>query len=130
MKKIIRNVIVLGIVVLVAFWAKGYYNDRYVIADSFYTQIPLNEVNEDSWLLDSNGNPVEEGKRYSLMGYNQSGMPREVSFTKRGKAEDYYAPGTYIRVDVSKTLEIGLDIVQKQDVPEKALEYLIDTPHS
>lgn len=121
MKKI-GIIAVIVIIVCGAFWAKGYYNDRYVATDSFYTQIPLNEVNEDSWLLDSDGVKQEKGKEYKLMGYNKSGEQREVSFTQKGTAENYYAPGTYIKVDVSKTLEVGVGVVDKNSVPEKALE--------
>lgn len=38
------------VVVLVAgaFWTKGYYNDRYVVSDYYYTQLPEDEMNEDS----------------------------------------------------------------------------------
>lgn len=103
-------------------WAKGYYNDRYVVSDTFYTQIPLDEVNEDSWLVDANGVQQERGKAYELIGYNKSGEKREVSFNQKGTAENYYAPGTYIKIDVSKTLEVGVAVIDKQNIPEKALE--------
>lgn len=119
--KIAIVVVILAIIVAGAFWAKGYYNKRYVLADSYYTQIPLDEVNEDSVLLDDNGQEAADGKQYSLVGYNEAGEKRNVSFFARGKAEDYYAPGTYIKVDVSETLEIGESIVEESEVPEKAL---------
>lgn len=124
-KSIKKKIIVIAVVLLVvcgAFWAKGYYNDRYVVSDSFYTQIPSNEVNEDSWILDADGVPQEEGKQYDLIGYNEEGKEREVSFKKQGTAEDYYAPGTYIKVDVSKTLVVGTEVVEESSVPEAALE--------
>lgn len=121
MKKSIRNIIIIAVIVFVAFWAKGYYNNRYVVADSYYTQVPINEVNEDSWLLDSKGVQQEKGKRYDLVGYNQQGESKNVTFTKRGTAKDYYAPGTYIKVNVSQTLVIGVEVVEQNQVPEKAL---------
>lgn len=124
MKKTISIIAIIGIILCGAFWAKGYYNDRYVISDSFYTQIPLDEKNEDSWLKDANGVQQEKGKEYNLLGFNQNGDERKVRFIKRGTSEDYYEPGTFIKVDVSKTLEIGVSIVEKDDVPEKALEKL------
>ena len=41
MKKIITIIVTIVIVMCGAFMVKGYYNDRYVASDSFYTQIPL-----------------------------------------------------------------------------------------
>lgn len=122
MKKKAAVMIVLILIVCGAFWAKGYYNDRYVVSDSFYTQIPLDEVNEDSWLVDADGVQQEKGKEYDLIGYNQEGEEREVFFQKRGAAEDYYAPGTYIKVNTSKTLAVGIEVVEKSSVPEAALD--------
>lgn len=122
MKKTVAIVVGILVVVYGAFLAKGYYNDRYVVSDSFYTQIPLDEVNEDSWLVDADGVQQEEGKAYELVGYNSLGEERAVHFTKKGKAEDYYAPGTYIKVNTSKTLIVGMGIVSREDVPEAALE--------
>lgn len=52
MEKKTKKGIVIAVVVLLvvagAFWAKGYYNDRYVASSFYYTQIPKDEVNEDS----------------------------------------------------------------------------------
>lgn len=124
MKKTISIIAIIGIIICGAFWAKDYYNSRYVISDSFYTQIPLDEKNEDSWLKDSNGVQQEKGKEYNLLGYNKNGDERSVHFIKKGTSKDYYEPGTYIKVDVSKTLEIGVSTVEKNDVPKKALDKL------
>lgn len=123
MKK--KNLFILAVAIFLvagAFWAKKYYNDRYMISDSYYTQIPEDEINEDSWLVDSDGVKQVKGKEYTLMGYNDRGEEREVYFTKTGSAEDYYAPGTYIKVDASKTLVVGLEVVDKVSVPQAALE--------
>ena len=120
-KKIIILVTVL-LVVAGAFWAKGYYNDRYVVSDCCYTQIPEDEVNEDSWLLDKDGVKQAKGKAYTLTGYNEQGEPCEVYFTRSGSAEDYYAPGTYIKVSMSKTITLGAAVVEESAVPQTALE--------
>ena len=120
-----KKVILLAVVLLVvagAFWAKGYYNDRYVASDCYYTQIPQDEVNEDSWLVDKDGVKQAKGKSYTLTGYNEQGEPCEVHFTKSGSAEDYYAPGTYIKVSMSKTITLGVAVVEESDVPQTALE--------
>ena len=120
-----KKLIILAVVLLVvagAFCAKGYYNDRYVVSDCYYTQVPEDEVNEDSWLVDGDGARQAEGKSYELMGYNEQGEQREVYFTKSGSAQDYYAPGTYIKVSMSKTITLGVEVVEEQSVPQLALE--------
>lgn len=122
MKKKIGIVAVILIVIAGAFWVKGYYNDRYVVSDYYYTQIPENEVNKDSWLVDADGVKQEKGKAYELVGYNAQGEAKEVYFTKKGSAKDYYAPGTYIKVGASNTLTVDVEIVGETDVPQMALD--------
>ena len=120
-----RKIIILAVVLLVvagAFWAKGYYNDRYVVSDCYYTQIPEDEVNEDSWLVDKDGVKQAKGKSYELMGYNEQGEQHEVYFTKSGSAEDYYAPGTYIKVNTSKTIVLDVQVVDASSIPQPAME--------
>ena len=121
MKKIISIIAVVIVIVLGAFWAKGYYNDRYVATESYYTQVPIDEVNKESWLVDANGVKQEKGKKYDLIGYDEQGNSKELNFVVRGTPENYYTPGTYIKVDSSKTITLGESIVEKQNVPEKAL---------
>ena len=125
MKKIITIIVTIVIVMCGAFMVKGYYNDRYVASDSFYTQIPLDEVNEDSWLVNKDGVNQEKGKEYNLIGYNQNGERTELSFKKKGNAEDYYEPGTYIKVNTSKTLVVGVEIIIESDIPKEALNKII-----
>ena len=120
-----KKLIILAVVLLVvagAFCAKGYYNDRYVISDCYYTQVPEDEVNEDSWLVDKDGARQAEGKSYELMGYNEQGEQREVYFTKSGSAKDYYAPGTYIKVNTSKTIVLDAQVVDASSIPQPAME--------
>lgn len=106
-----------------AFWAKSYYNNRYVVSDHYYTQIPQNEeVTEDSWLVDADGVKQAKGKEYCLTGYNDRGEARELQFTQSGGAEDYYAPGTYLEADTSEMLVLGVRVVEEAAVPSTALE--------
>ena len=120
-----KKIVILAAILLVvagAFCAKAYYNDRYVVSDCYYTQVPEDEVNEDSWLVDKDGARQAVGKSYELMGYNEQGEQHEVYFTKSGSAQDYYAPGTYIKVSMSKTITLGVEVVGEQSVPQLALE--------
>ena len=93
-----------------------------MVSSCYYTQIPEDEVNEDSWLVDKDGVKQAEGKSYDLMGYNEQGERKEVFFTRSGSAEDYYAPGTYIKVSMSKTITLGVEVVEGSSVPQIALE--------
>lgn len=108
-----------------AFWAKDYYNDRYVVSDSYYTRIPEDETTGESWLTDADGVRQTKGKEYDLVGYNDEGEARTVRFSQAGEAEELYAPGTYIRVDMSKTLVVALKVVDETSVPQPALEKII-----
>lgn len=110
--------------VMVAFWAKGYYNDTYAISDVYYTQVPLDEVNETEWLTDDKGNRMEKGKQYELVAFNSKGESRTVEFFVQGEAEDYYAPGTYIKCSTSKTRVIESGVVKEEAVAAKALELI------
>lgn len=123
-KTLILLIIFVPLMIAGAIWAKGYYNDRYVASDVFYTQIPSDEVNEDSWLLDDKGVKQEKGKRYELMGYNEKGEERVVHFFKKGVAKDYFAPETYMKVTVSKTIELGQKVVSEADIPQGILKMI------
>ena len=56
------------------------------------------------------------------MGYKEQGEQREVYFTKSGNAEDYYAPGTYIKVNTSKTIVLDVQVVDASSIPQPAME--------
>ena len=47
---------------------------------------------------------------------------RRSYFTRSGSAEDYYAPGTYIKISMSKTITLGVEVVEEPSVPQTALE--------
>lgn len=65
---------------------------------------------------------IEQWLSYELMGYTEQGEPCEVYFTRSGSAEDYYAPGTYIKISMSKTITLGVEVVEEPSVPQTALE--------
>lgn len=122
MKKIILTIVALLILIATAFWGKKYYNDRYVVCDDYYTQVPVDEVNTDSWLVDADGVKQQKGKEYVLIGYDEQGKKQEVVFTQKGEAKDYYTPGTYIKVSMSQTLTVGVKVVAETDIPQAALK--------
>lgn len=122
MKKTLGILIAVSIVVGGALWAKGYYNNRYVASETYYTQVATDEVNKDSWLVDDEGKKEIKGKEYNLIGYDKEGNKRDFSFAKQGTAKDYYAPGSYIKISASKTISLGETTINKEDVPAKALE--------
>lgn len=62
MKKILVWLAALFCLGAVALWAKGYYNDRYVADELYYTRVPVDEVNVDSWLVDADGVPRPRAK--------------------------------------------------------------------
>jgi len=98
--------------------AKRYYDYRYVLDDCFYTVVPLDY--DITPHRDRGGRLTE----YTLTGYNADGEAGELSFPvliDTHKA-DLYPPGTYMMVSVSKQLVIGRRAVDKNDVPEKAME--------
>lgn len=122
MKKKIIIVVAAVLVVVGAFWAKGYYNNRYIVSECYYTQVPEDEINEDSWLVDKDGVKQEKGKEYKLVGYDENGNEKEVYFSIKGTSENYYAPKTYIKVNMSKTITLSVEVVKKSSVPKNALE--------
>jgi len=124
MKKLILLVFVV-LVVGTAIWGKNYYNDRYVLNEYVYAQVPADSnTTKDEWLYDSSGKKTQKGKEYKLKGYNKEGKERDVQFSVSGTAKNYYQPGTIIKVSMSKTIVIGQQSVPEKDVPEKALKQL------
>ena len=74
--------------------------------------------------MDADGVKQEKGKEYDLIGYDENGGAKEVYFKKTGSAEDYYAPGAYIKVSASKTITVGVEVVDETDVPQTALNQI------
>lgn len=125
-----KKLLILAAVLLLvagAFQAKRYYNNRYVVSDHYYTRIPLDEEStEDSWLVDADGVKQAKGKEYRLTAYNDRGEAREVTFTQSGSAGDYYAPGTWLVLQTSPTLVVGVSTTEEAQVPAAAREKILD----
>ena len=54
--------------------------------------------------------------------YGSHQVRKNVDLTRSGSAEDYYAPGTYIKISMSKTITLGVEVVEEPSVPQTALE--------
>jgi len=122
-KKWIIIAVIVAIIAGGAIWAKGYYQDRYVAITAYYTQIPLDEKNDKTtYLKDDSGKDVVKGKEYNLVGYDDKGKAKDVTFDKQGEASDYYTPGTYIKCNHSKTIITLIEVVDEKEVPKAALE--------
>lgn len=123
-KVFLISIVVIVVILLGIFtvWAKRYYEDRYVASDVFYTQIPLDENNETSWLYNAEGKAMQEGKDYVLNGYNKNGQERELAFFVVGTEKDYYPAGTYLKIEVSKEVVLGQTIVKENTIPTEALK--------
>ena len=118
-KKIVGLLLLVSVVVGAGWYIREGMRNKYVVEKSYYTQVPTDTVNDkDMWII-----PGEvKGREYHLTGYDKDGKSTLVFFAKHGKAEDYYAPGTYMRVDGNSVTYVGEAEVKKEDIPEKALK--------
>lgn len=126
MRKKIWLVILVVAIVGVIIWGKSYYDSAYVVSDIFYTQVPLDEINSESYMTDMNGNVLKDqpGKEYDLYGYNEDGVCRNVYFSAIGTSENYYKPGTYLLVEASERSCLTVKTVTKEQIPEKAFKQI------
>ena len=116
-------------IVIVGFFvvkAKQYYDNTYVGSD-YYLQVPANQsITVDTW---ESGGYTIRGKQYKFTAYNENGEEKivEFSITDDGKKDTttdilLLEPNTYIKVNASKNRVISWKIINKKDVPEKALK--------
>lgn len=117
-KKILYAVAILS-VALVAFGTfKGYeyYNNRYVGTDYYYKITAADQPLEQKSELD--GTPEY---KYTILAYDKNGKSHTITFRRSSP----YPEGTYLRVTASQQLSLSELVVERQDVPAKAL-VLID----
>lgn len=118
MKKKVILFVFMILIGIVAIKVKAHYSENYILADHFYTQIPLDEVNRYSWLINNHGEKQFIGREYFLVGYNEQGQSCHITFITRG---NYYKPGTYIELNTDKKIVIDQKVIKKSDVPKRAL---------
>jgi uncharacterized protein YxeA len=104
-----------------ALWLKQYYDENYVREDYYYTVVPLDYDMTPEKSYSMKGEFVGYHKDYTLTGYNADGQAREIEFRAM---QDLYAPGTYVRLSMSKTTVLGQNALAGADVPAAALAKL------
>src|SRR5690554_2580971 len=107
MKKIVSYVLGVGVLVGLIVWGGRYYDSRYRVSDTFYVLVPDDVGVELEDLKDVDGKVVDTGKEYVFVGYNSSGVSRELAFTySAGDVNELLKPGMYLEMDVSDTIVV------------------------
>ena len=86
----------------------------------------VDEVKLESGLVVADGVPQAPALEYQLRAYNDRGEAREVTFTQSGSAGDYYDPGTWLALQTSPTLVVGVSTTEEAQVPATAREKILD----
>ena len=121
---LVSLIVVVALLVAGAVWAKKYYDARYVGHD-YYTVVPLDEPVAVNDLYDREGKVVGSGYSYDLVGYDAAGQRRTLSFEEHADTlEGLYAPGTYLRVNASSQIVLGVAVVDKAQIPPEILDKL------
>jgi len=117
------------VLIILTLLFKQYYDYRYVLDDKYYTVVPL-----DYDITPYQDADMGRTTEYILTGYNENGESKELEFQVYHDAHELelYPPGTFIEVSKSKQLVIGKRALDESDVPEKAMEKIMEsfTPSS
>jgi uncharacterized protein (TIGR01655 family) len=123
-KKPVKWIVLAAAAVLiaaVAVWGKQYYDNRYVLADTFYTIVPPDYDYTPKISYSAKGAEMGLHTEYTLLCYNSDGKVREMTFRANLDFQELYPPGTYIKVEVSKMIVLRQKALAESDVPETAL---------
>ena len=124
-KKIVSYVLGVGVLVGLIVWGGRYYDSRYRVSDTFYVLVPDDIGIELEELKDVDGKVVDTGKEYVFVGYNSSGVSRELAFTySTNDVNDLLEPGVYLEVDVSDTIVVEHRVVDRDVVPDEVLDLI------
>ncbi len=126
MKKIIKFILILGLIGLVALGVikgKEYYENRYV-GTSYYAMVPADESTEVEPIYDDSGDEMGKGRNYALKSYNGK-EERILEFTVyKDKPEELLQPGTFMKIEASKQIVTGEKIITREEVPENILKII------
>ncbi|MCL2707536.1 MAG: YxeA family protein [Defluviitaleaceae bacterium] len=114
-------------VVALALWGRNYYANRYVGAD-YYAMVPLDYDVAQVQMRSMNGEPIGEGVAYSLTAYDETGKPKEVSFTvyspesglSRGEVQPM--PGEFLWISASSQIVLRWRLAEAESIPPAAME--------
>ncbi|MCL2547753.1 MAG: YxeA family protein, partial [Symbiobacteriaceae bacterium] len=111
------------LVLLFAFWAKQYYENRYVGAD-YYAMVPLDFDTTPTMMHSMSGAEVGLGKRYELTAFDEQGNAKAVEFTVRLDRETLPLPGAFLYIKASKQLVISWREIDESSIPKGALQMI------
>jgi len=123
--KILFIVVIVALLGVGVFWAKTYYNDRY-IGSAYYTVVPSTQNTTIETLYSNDGKAVDKGRTYAVTAYNEKGEMRVLKFevvTKNPK--ELLQPGTFLEITASKQIVIKQKTISKADIPKAALAYVV-----
>lgn len=122
-------IIVLAIVIPTTIFAKQYYDVRYALEGTYYTVIPL-----DYDLTPQRDKFDNRYTSYTLPCYDADGRVRVLEFRINVDANPVhlYPPGTFVRVDASRSIVLEQLACDVSDVPQGALQKIKEnyTPYS
>lgn len=114
-------VLAVAVVVVVAavIFFKQYYDQRYAVAETYYTVVPLDY--DITPHVDAQGGRLKD---YTLTGYDAAGQARTLEFTVLVDAHgaNLYPGGTYLQIDTSQQLVLNCRALDVSAVPATAAE--------
>lgn len=120
MKKLFSVLVVLLGILVVAGAGTFYY---FTSKTPYYTQI----VTTGERVISHDTNTKEEFVQYTYQqeGYDEEGTLRELDFMTHPDLGRPFREGAYLKVDVNRWKgELGYEEVQKEEIPQKALDKL------
>jgi len=125
-KSIIKIVFAILVIAVVGLFYKAgsqYYESRYVASNTYYLKVPKGISMEIEDLYDDTGKAVEKGKAYDFKAMDRDGKIRNVSFEiMTSDPNKLLAPGTYLEIEASETINLSEKRISKEDVPKEIVD--------
>jgi uncharacterized protein (TIGR01655 family) len=126
MKTVIKIVVAVAVLAVVAggvAFGKDYYENRYV-GSTYYAQVPEDMTYSLLDIVDDGGEVFDKGYTFELVAYDEQGDRREVEIRIYDDSVQPPAPGSYMQLELSKTLVLNWQPVAKADVPATVMGYM------